>query len=343
MSDKKIDIIENMLNKSQESFLAAIKMYNDPQNRIRIESFCFFMCNAWELLLKAYFLKRKMPITHKNKANRTLSLSDLVKKTYTNIKDGLRINLDIIISLRNDATHFLIPEYAELLHGVFVACTNNYCKKLLEYADINISNKFSPNFLSLYVPCNTDITSIKNKYSVKISKRFDKYKKYLRKIINDSVNPKGFADESLYIEYELSIKRVKDEKDADLLVTENNVNPDMKIIKEKVLQDPNKTHPYSHKNIIEKVREEIVKRNLKFTPLSTSSKPFFNKHLLDLYISGKNIKSQKVFCYEHIVGNTKSYTYSLKLVNKIISDLIEDENLFINLKNKKLTPGAKDS
>ncbi len=45
-----------LLGKSQEAFLLSLEIYNKPTIQYRLESFCFFFPNAWELMLKAYLL-----------------------------------------------------------------------------------------------------------------------------------------------------------------------------------------------------------------------------------------------------------------------------------------------
>lgn len=47
-------ISHKMLEKSIEAFIMAIEIYNKPTLRYRVEGFSFFICNAWELMLKAY-------------------------------------------------------------------------------------------------------------------------------------------------------------------------------------------------------------------------------------------------------------------------------------------------
>ena len=48
-----------LLLKSQEAFILGIEVYNKPTIRYRVEGFSFFICNAWELLLKAILIKAK--------------------------------------------------------------------------------------------------------------------------------------------------------------------------------------------------------------------------------------------------------------------------------------------
>ena len=50
--------INALLNKSEEAYLMSIEIINKPTINYRTEGFCFFICNAWELLLKAYLINK---------------------------------------------------------------------------------------------------------------------------------------------------------------------------------------------------------------------------------------------------------------------------------------------
>ena len=75
-------LIDKMLAKSQEAFLLAIEIYNKPTIKYRLEGFAFFICNAWELLLKSYLIKTNgiSNIYYKNKPGRAIALSDCIKR-----------------------------------------------------------------------------------------------------------------------------------------------------------------------------------------------------------------------------------------------------------------------
>lgn len=53
MANENERLMNLMLEKSQESFLLAIETYNKPTIKFRVEGFCFFICHAWEMVLKA--------------------------------------------------------------------------------------------------------------------------------------------------------------------------------------------------------------------------------------------------------------------------------------------------
>lgn len=56
MNDNR-SVDERLIEKSQEAFLLAIELYNRPTIRYHAEGCCFFLCNAWELMLKAHISK----------------------------------------------------------------------------------------------------------------------------------------------------------------------------------------------------------------------------------------------------------------------------------------------
>lgn len=45
--------VQQLLDKATEAFVLAIELYNRSSIRYRVEGFAFFVCNAWELMLKA--------------------------------------------------------------------------------------------------------------------------------------------------------------------------------------------------------------------------------------------------------------------------------------------------
>lgn len=73
---------DRLLSKSQEAFILAIELFNRPTIRYRVEGCAFFLCNAWELMLKAHLIKRDgyRSIFYPGKTQRTLSLEDSSKK-----------------------------------------------------------------------------------------------------------------------------------------------------------------------------------------------------------------------------------------------------------------------
>lgn len=61
MSDKDLAFCQKLFDKSVEAFLLAVETYNKPTIKYRVEAFAIFICNAWELLLKAHLLQTNGP------------------------------------------------------------------------------------------------------------------------------------------------------------------------------------------------------------------------------------------------------------------------------------------
>ena len=97
-----------------------LEIYNKPTIKYRIEGFSFFICNAWELMLKAHLINRdgKSSIYYSSDSDRTISLSDTISLIYTDKRQPLRINLEEILDLRNTSTH-LITEDDEIMFAPF--------------------------------------------------------------------------------------------------------------------------------------------------------------------------------------------------------------------------------
>lgn len=93
-----LKLYENLLNKSIEAFILGIEIYNKPTIKYRVEGFSFFICNAWELMLKAHILNSfgENELYYKDNPERTITLENCIKKIFTNDKDPLRKNLEKI-------------------------------------------------------------------------------------------------------------------------------------------------------------------------------------------------------------------------------------------------------
>ena len=124
------DIKEQLIEKSIEAFILGLEIYNKPTIRYRIEGFSFFICNAWELMLKAEMINRQESIYFKDSPDRTLSLEAVVKKIYSDVNTRVRLNLERIIELRNISTHFITEDYELKYAPLFQACVLNFVNEM---------------------------------------------------------------------------------------------------------------------------------------------------------------------------------------------------------------------
>ena len=246
-------LIEKLLEKSKEAFILAIENYNKVTIKYRVESFAFFVCNAWELMLKAHLLNIGENIYYKDKPDRTISLSECIKKVFTNDKDPLRLNLEKIIELRDTSTHFITEEYEMLYIPLFQACVFNFIEKMNKFHKFDMTTLVPQNFLTLSASINPITeTEIRAKYSKPIADKLLNLSDSLIPLIDGNNN--RFA---IKVEHYYYITKDKDKATETVSINNTTSNEKVKIVKE--LKDPNLTHKYTMKMLNAEVTKQLQK------------------------------------------------------------------------------------
>lgn len=326
-----MNLIEKLLDKSKEAFIMAIEIYNKPTIKYRVEGFALFICNAWELMLKAYLINTKGndSIYFKDKPNRTISLEKCVKDVFTNDKDPLRLNLEKIIELINTSTHFIVEEYEMVYISLFQACIFNFIEKMDKFHSINAAELIPSNFINLTVNMSSfDEDNIRVKYPKEISDNLLKNKNTLEKLNNE--NNQTF---SIKIEHNYYFTKNKNKASTTVYIDKDS-NNGIRIVKE--LKNVNETHKYKTKAFINEINKRLKKLNIKLE---------INQHHFQNLIKYYGLKEQDKFCFKHEA--TGSYTYSQQAIDFIFNEIKKDpENILKNVKSyitkNKLTPGAKE-
>ena len=319
---EKENLQERLLIKSQEAFIMGLELYNKPTIKYRIEGFSFFICNAWELMLKAKLLKDGKSIYYSDNPNRTLNLSDVIKIIFTDKKQPLRINLEKIIDLRNISTHLVTEDYETVYAPFFQSNILNFSEQLQKFHNIDITRKIPQNFLSLSV--NMDILNndeIRGKYSPAIAEKLITQKNDLA-IVQESNK-----SNSLVIPLQNTIIITKNPKTADFSV---NVSSDSEneaqILKE--LKDPNDKYTLSFNNVIKGVNKQINAKSLKFNYRDGNGDNLFNSYTLSLFIDFYNLKEDEKYSY-HFANVTR---YSQQIVEFIVKEIKNNPNIIISIK-----------
>lgn len=311
------ELINNMLEKSEEAFLMAIEIYNKPTIKYRLEGFAYFICNAWELLLKAKMLNDGESIYYPDKQNRTKSLSNCVSHIYTNDKDPIRKNLEILISLRNTSTHYIIKEMDTIYLPFMQANVLNYSQKLYEYFERDITEKINSSFMTLVVN-NEDISEeqVLSRYGDSIFERYNKIKNETQKLIEETTN------EKLAIKIDLNVKIVKDKEQAKTTfrVAKEGEEP-VRIIKE--LKDTNLTHCYNQKRV-----REIVMDNLKRKGIDIK----ITQYDLSIICDKFSLKNDEKYFYKHALTN--SWGCTQQLVDFITELIMKEPNIIEKTKEE---------
>jgi hypothetical protein len=162
-------IYRSLLDKSIASMLSAIEIYNKPNFAYREESFAILSVNAWELLLKAYILRKNNykirslymlePIKNKNGTNHTrkkkpktnragnplsISLLEAINALQEEkiLSKNLIDNINSIVEIRDNSIHFAnLNAITKQVQELGFACIKNYVSFIKKYnIEIDLSD-----------------------------------------------------------------------------------------------------------------------------------------------------------------------------------------------------------
>lgn len=325
-------IIKQLVDKSIEAFLIGLEVFNKPTINYRTEGFAFFICNAWELMLKAELLKRGHSIYYKDQPDRTYDLSKVIHLIYTDKRQPLRVNLEKIINLRNTSTHFVTEDYEAVYAPLFQSCVVNYINELLRFHDRDVSNYLNRSSLTL-------TTNIKELSSEQIKAKYPE--EIAQKLIftkNDIDVTKQLENSnkfSVTIKHELVITKDKNKANFSVKVNKDAKN-DVAIIKE--LKDPADTFKFSFSNLVKDIDSRLKKKKIPFCYTiknSDSKKKSFNAYVLSQFISYYDMKNNDRYSYAHKIGNLIEYTYSQQAAEFIVNQIKQDPTGIVNKIKKR--------
>lgn len=302
-----------------------IEIYNKPTLRYRIEGFSFFVINAWELMLKAELLKQNINIYYKNQPSRTLNITNIINKVYTDKNTRIRLNLEKIVELRNLSTHYITEDYEVKYAPLFQACVLNFTNEIRKFHDIDLTEYMPQNFLTIstrFEPLSDE--QIKLKYPPEIAEKFITQANEIDVLSREYDSDKF----SINIRQNLYISRKKGAADFTINIDNTSENK-VAIVKE--IKDPSDTHKYSFNTVISAVQNRLVKKKiiLDYTP-------GFNQYILKMIIDFYNVKQNPSFAFQHVIGKQQSYTYSQGFVEFIVSEIARNPSTFVaSLKAQK--------
>ena len=319
------NIKDKLIEKSIEAFSMAIELYNKPTIKYRVEGFSLFICNAWELMLKAHMINTmgESSIYFHDNPQRTKSLEICVQKVFTNNKDPLRINLEKIIELRNISTHFITEEYEMVYVPLFQSCVFNYNEKMMTFHNVDMTTIIPQNFLTLSISMKAlEESEIIAKYPEEIATKLINTNDNINNII--STNNDKFA---IRIEHYHYITKNKD-KATSFVGIDNSADAKVKIIKE--LKDPNATHPYSSTSCVAEIATRLNRLNISLKYNGEIKK--FNSYHFNLFCKYYGIKENPKLCYQHQLTHT--YGYSIQTIDFVVDEIKKDpENIIQNLRD----------
>ncbi|MCL2343730.1 MAG: DUF3644 domain-containing protein, partial [Firmicutes bacterium] len=248
------NLIEKLLDKSKEAFILAIEIYNKPSIKYRVEGFSFFICNAWELMLKAHIVNEKgqSAIYYKDNPGRTISLENSIRTVFTNEYAPIRKNLMRIVELRNTSTHFIVEEYEMVYIPLFQSCIFNYSEKMAEFHSVDVTTIVPQNFLMLAVSYNSlNAAEIRAKYTKPVAKRLLAASEAIKTEIDE--NNSAYA---IRIEHHHYLTKNKNEAAETFRLDKSSKNG-VRIIKE--IKDPNETFKFNAKKCVKEINNRLAR------------------------------------------------------------------------------------
>jgi len=145
--NRKIGSVKNeLLNKSKESMLSAVQVFNNPNIQFKSETFIVLAVISWTYLLHAYYRhkkieyryfdtvgKRKSFHTTKHGAQKYWELERCLNDDESPIDKIVVSNLKFLIGLRHEIEHQMTTKIDDLLSARFQACCLNYNTYLKEF------------------------------------------------------------------------------------------------------------------------------------------------------------------------------------------------------------------
>jgi hypothetical protein len=135
-----------LIKKSKEAALAAIKVFNDPLIKFKSETFIVLMVIAWTYLLHAYYRSKKVEYRYyrqgplrrrfdktKYGAYKYWELERCLNDDNCPIDRDTKNNLRFLIELRHEISHQMTLSLDNFLSGRYQACIMNYNNYLKQF------------------------------------------------------------------------------------------------------------------------------------------------------------------------------------------------------------------
>lgn len=315
-----------LLDKSQEAFLLAIELYNRPTIRYHAEGCCFFLCNAWELMLKAYIIRAMgYEAVYYPGSDRTLSLSDCLKKVFTNENDPLRLNMEVVCEFRNTSTHFITDEY-ELFYGpILQECVKLYEEKLRELHGIEISDRIPENYLALSVRRgDVDYDVIKARYPREV----------VEKMLELGSSIVASRPDGAGIGYATELRLTKKKGEGIPVRIASDADAAVSILHS--LTDPINKYTYRTKRGTDFIRRKLSKEGI--TLLVKGEPKEFNTFHFGVFVDFYNMKGNDAYSYNLSLGGEQpSWGYSQQAIDLMLQEIRRDPEHVIDSMRAELS------
>ena len=314
-----------LVDKSVDAYVLALETINRLSIRYRVETFCYLICNAWELLLKAKILEdsgKKDAIFYKSqkgKPKRSLSLRDCLEQVIPDKLDPERRNIERIADLRDESVHLVFTGVPRDALCLFQAGVINYHKRLSEWFQVALSDRVHVGMMSIVYdmePQHGDLSDkrLRRELGKDAADFLTRYCSEIRQEFEQLQRPAEF---SIGIEYRLVL--TDKPGDADIVLSRGLAGDTVTQIVE-VPKDPSKSHPLRQKEVLEQIQTALKGVEI-------------NQHDMRCVNNVHRIKTRSEFFYQGKVKGSPGQ-YSPTYVNWLIRQFQNDPNFFEKARSK---------
>jgi len=322
--------IKRLLEHSKRAYIAAIDTYNQIGAVCRVEGFCFYMTNAWELLLKARMIQEtgdvKFIYYKKDKDGnvKTKSIDDCKKYVFQNELDPVRKNIEWISELRNEAVHYMISELESIYISYFQASAINYSNYIKKWFNIDINEEYDFPILSLFTLATNkiiDVSKLKGKYDKQVIDFVIRMQNQDKAIRTSNIDN---SKAQLYVPIEYKAAIVRNPKNADILLTKDGGTNGLLTVE--VPRDPEKTHPYLFHDIKERLDSEFE------SDCFPSKKRSFQPHDAKCITTINHFADNNL--YAHKQNNPVVWRYTDKYIEFVIKQIKNNSQYLYEMREK---------
>jgi len=322
-----------LLNKSVEAYVLSLETINRLSITYRVENFAYLICNAWELLMKAKLSHESgtgaiyYP-SQRGDRPRTISLRDCLTRTFLSERDPVRLNIEHVADLRDEAVHLVITQVPREVLGLFQAGVINYHKYLTSWTGVSLSDRVPVGMMTLVYDFkqeehDLDSAVMRRRLGRNAVKYLSQFQVAIRADMSKLGNP---PELSIDITYRLAL--TKTPGPADIVLT-SGPGDGTAIRVVEVAKDPSKTHPL---RLMIEVKLKVEE--------NTGLK--LNQHDLQCIVRVHGIKKRPEFYYKGTVPGNPSQ-YSPQFVDWITNQYKNDPQFFTKARREaaKLNRGNR--
>ena len=313
-----------LVDKSVEAYILSLETINRLSIQYRIETFCYLICSAWELLLKAKIIedsrKRESIFrkTQKGKNKRTLTLRECLNLVFPSDLDPERRNVERMADLRDEAVHLVFSEVPRDVLCLFQAGVINYHKRLGEWFNVSLADRVHVGMMTIVYDMQPGYSDMSNsrlrkdlgkdaadflaRYCAEVREEFDRLQR-----------PARF---SIGVEYRLVLTDKRSEADIVLSTSQTGDKPHHIV---QIPKDPSKSHPLRQKEVLELLNSKLPALKL-------------NQYDVQCVLRIHGIRNRPEFFYQGKVKGSPSQ-YSHAFVEWLLTQHRKDSKFYSNARS----------